>query len=1329
MKKCLKVKLLILIFLTGIQYVSAQGTAVNGTVVSDQNEPLVGVTVTEAGTTNGVITDMDGKFSIKLKNATGNLTFSYVGFATQTIAVNNQSKNLKIVLAEDSKQLDEVIVVGYGVQKKANVSGSITSLGSRDLHTMSTNDASQALQGKAPVYISRQSGQPGASSSIIMRGVGTLNKATPLWIIDGVPGMPLDNFNEVESIQLLKDAASAAIYGIEAANGVVLVTTKKGSKGKIAVNYNGYVKVNHALGLPETLGTQGYIDMYKARWMSNNPDKGEPTTNDIKSFYFLTPNEVSQLPNTDWVDVMFNAGIEHSHSIDISGASDRSSYFLSAMYSNDEGTFVNTNYKKWAIKARFEQTPLKWLKFSQTVNFNHSKRKHNALDWQHILRANPAMNVYDDTNPMNTGYGYFTDEFKETIDWQGGNPLESADLKDHWEKWNTAWGNLQAIITPIKGLVWTTNLTGTLSNHATSQFLYNTFGGISTNSIDFVEGKNIQGHQLDYAHNQSTSYLLNTYVNYNTLIGKHDLGAMIGFEVRESRNDDASGYAEWGIPAQDLRSTALTDHRDGTNAWSTGSSYSLFGRITYAYDNRYLLTANFRNDASDIFAPGKRSAFFPSVSIGWNIANEKFFKVEKINDLKLRFGIGEIGNNSIDKNWWRQEYKLQTNGTWLAQKTPNKDVTWEKTRITNIGIDLGAWNNAFTATIDLYNKKTRDALIEQKLPSTIGVGSNTYKLNKGEISNKGIELALSYRGSINHFNYLVSGNISYNKNKVLNIGNASYLSGGNFNRTLVNGPVAAFWGYVADGLYQTQAEIDALNAISMEKWGVAYDAGNIGPGDIKFKDLNGDGRINDEDMTSIGNPWPTYVYGFNVNLEYKGFEFNMNWQGVADRDIYNNTKQCLENMNADWNSTPDVWNAWTPNNTHTSQPRLGNATHNYQLPNSYMVEDGSYLRLKNIQLGYSFGKSIVSKMKLSKLKIYVGVENALTFTKFKGGIKDENKDKIFDRFFQEQHSTTTYIGNGIGLHIVKEYVTMHHGTITVENHIPQGTIFTITLPVTHNYAVNDEKQDEAEIREKAVDEVSDTTDTHKTSLLIVEDNDDFRNFLINCLKGTYQVFDAPNGKEALEILAHQSIQIVISDVMMPEMDGMELCRKIKTDIRYSHIPVILLTARTADEHELSGLKEGADDYITKPFNLEILLLRIQKILKWTKNNHEKFKTIDISPSEITVSSLDEQLIEKAIRAVEENMDNSEFSVEELSSYVGMSRGHLYKKLIMITGKSPLEFIRILRVKRGKQLLEQSQLNVSQIAYQIGLSPKQFAKYFKEEFGYVPSEYIKNNNTN
>lgn len=324
------------------------------------------------------------------------------------------------------------------------------------------------------------------------------------------------------------------------------------------------------------------------------------------------------------------------------------------------------------------------------------------------------------------------------------------------------------------------------------------------------------------------------------------------------------------------------------------------------------------------------------------------------------------------------------------------------------------------------------------------------------------------------------------------------------------------------------------------------------------------------------------------------------------------------------------------------------------------------------------------------------------------GIKDENKEKVFDRFFQEQHTATTYVGSGIGLHIVKEYVTLHQGTIRITDNQPQGSIFTITLPVVDR--TNEERQLCHDSKEEGV------------SVLVVEDNDDFRHFLIGCLKEHYQVFEASDGKEALEILSQQSVQMVISDVMMPVMDGLELCHAVKTDIRFSHIPVILLTARTAEKHVLGGLREGADDYITKPFNLDILLLRIQKLLKWTRSNHEKFGKMEVSPSEITISSLDEQLIEKAIRIVEDNMDNSEFSVEELSTQIGISRSGLYKKLMSITGKSPLEFIRILRLKRGKQLLEKSQLNISQIAYQVGLSPKQFAKYFKEEYGCLPSNY-------
>ena len=310
------------------------------------------------------------------------------------------------------------------------------------------------------------------------------------------------------------------------------------------------------------------------------------------------------------------------------------------------------------------------------------------------------------------------------------------------------------------------------------------------------------------------------------------------------------------------------------------------------------------------------------------------------------------------------------------------------------------------------------------------------------------------------------------------------------------------------------------------------------------------------------------------------------------------------------------------------------------------------------------------------------------------GIKNENKDKIFDRFFQEQHISTTYIGSGIGLHIVKEYVTLHGGEIKVEDNHPQGTIFTVILPIAKTLKLNCTEDTSAfDVEEQFHADMS-SVDREKNSLLIVEDNDDFRSFLVGCLQEYYQVYEASDGKKALTVLAQQSIHVVISDIMMPVMDGMELCRKIKTDIRYSHIPIILLTARTAEEHIFSGLKEGADEYITKPFNLEILLLRIRKLLMWTLKNHDKFKTRDISPSEITISSLDEQLIEKAIRIVEENMDNSEFSVEELSAQIGMSRSGLYKKLMQITGKSPLEFMRILRLKRGRKLLEGSQMNIS-----------------------------------
>lgn len=338
------------------------------------------------------------------------------------------------------------------------------------------------------------------------------------------------------------------------------------------------------------------------------------------------------------------------------------------------------------------------------------------------------------------------------------------------------------------------------------------------------------------------------------------------------------------------------------------------------------------------------------------------------------------------------------------------------------------------------------------------------------------------------------------------------------------------------------------------------------------------------------------------------------------------------------------------------------------------------------------------------------------------GISDDSKELVFERFYQETH-TADYIGSGIGLHIVKEYVNMHGGGIEVKDNVPQGCIFIITLPISLTFEQCLEEEQGGEEQREECTQIEEPRDSEKDDpILVVEDNDDFRQFLIDCLKEHYPIVAASNGKKALSLMEHQPVKMVISDVMMPVMDGLELCNKIKGNIRFSHIPVILLTAKTAEEHVLDGLKEGADDYITKPFNLDILLLRINKLLEWRKNNYNKFKTMEVEPSEITISSLDEQLIAKVTRLVEENISNQEFSVEELSSSVGMTRGHLYKKLMMITGKSPLEFIRILRIKRGRQLLEKSQLGVSEIAYEVGLSPKLFAKYFKEAYGELPSEY-------
>jgi TonB-linked SusC/RagA family outer membrane protein len=977
----LKIALPLMLSLAGTMQLTAQQRTVTGTVTSELNEPLPGAAVSEQGTYNGVTTDADGKFVISLQSGDNAvLVISYLGFTARNVEVRAGAR-IDVTLREDARLLDEVIVVGYGVQKKTNVSGSITSVGSRDLHAMATNRLEEALQGKSPIYIVRNSGNPGESSSMFLRGVGTFRGTSPIWVVDGIKGAPLANLDEVETVQILKDAASTAIYGVQGANGVIVVTTKK-SRGRIHVEYNGFTRFNSTPNLPEMLGTQDYIDMYRARWRSNNPGRtDEDMRNSIKPFYFSTPSEVAALPDTQWADEVFRTGREWVHSLSVSGGSDTHTYKLAGAYETDDGTIRNTSYRKANLKAQFGQKITGWLTLNEIFSFSTDKRRPSGVQiWNEVYRGVPFMNVYDDANPMGTGYGYFTQEFAGAVDWQGGNPMESLMMKDYWNRKTGGSGILQAIVTPFDGLVWTTEVSGDVSASAKSEFRYNTYGGVPVNNINYVTGVNLQGTQFNYSQEIRRSYSVASYANYNRVIGRHGLGFMLGTEFGENDKVSAEGSATKGIPAQDLRSTGTTSSRDGMNDWDEGSSFAWFGRATYAYDDRYLLTANFRNDYTGNFAPGRRSAVFPSLSVGWNIAGEEFFPLDAVNQLKLRFGIGESGSADIDANLWRQEYRLQTNGTWKATKVVNEGITWETTRTANLGLDVGLLENTLTASFDVYDKKTRDVLIRTTLPPSTGF--STYDVNKGKISNRGFEAALEYRKLFGDVFFSVGGNVNCNVNKVLELGESDYLAGGDVNRTYVGSPVSSFYGYVADGLFRTQEEIDRLDAIAVASGFAGYN-GLLSPGDVKFRDLNGDGGINEEDQTGIGSPWPKWTYGFNLYFDYKGFSLSMNWQGTGHVEVYNKLKPYLENMFSDWNSTAKVFDAWSPANTNSTIPRLGNSSHNYQV-SSYMVEDGSYLKLKNIQMGYHLGKNVLSMLKLQQLKVYAGLQNALTFTGFSG---------------------------------------------------------------------------------------------------------------------------------------------------------------------------------------------------------------------------------------------------------------------------------------------------------------------------------------------------------
>ncbi len=997
---------------------SAQKSTVTGTVTSaiDQ-EPLIGVGVVEVGTSNGTTTDLDGKFSISVgKDA--KLTFSYIGYNAQTVTVGNRP-TIDIRLEESVQNLDEVVVVGYGTVKKSDLTGSVASLKAKTLENTPTSSIETALQGRvAGVFISKTSGEPGKTADIKIRGIGSFNSSGPLWVIDGVQQQPGTDFNmnDAESIEVLKDASAAAIYGAAAANGVIIVTTKRGEKGKAKVAFNGYVGFQSPTKLLKPLGTS---DLKKLRIEDFN-GKGGMTEEEMQN-YVLPENFAGyaldyEPTNADyhWDKLLFSTGITQNYDVSVSKATDKYNYYTSFNYYNEEGTYIDTGFERFTFRLNSDLKIFDWLSVGENLQIlsSNSNPVADARYMINYVRTLPFLMPYDESNQPG-GFGYFpkTDadgnevDIKQLVGFDGGNPL--ADELTHHEKSNkyNVNGNVYLKFQPIKQFSVTANFAGGIGSGTThivnDKYWYHTqkFRG----SSDMTDRTSV-----------GYNWMTNIVGNYHQDFGDHSVTAMVGFEASYSRGTQLNGTAKNMIG--DIPIIWLSDKadRDVSGSYSNYATMSYFGRVNYGYKNRYLFTAVVRRDASDRFSKKHRWGTFPSFSAAWKISDENFIRdnADWLNLMKIRASWGILGNSGIAQFLYTSTYSTYT-GNYaygsagnqipvvglLLDRLPNTGIKWEEIATTDVGIDLAFLNNTLTFSADWYLKNTSDALFSTSLPDMSGLGIKTnatpgYIMNVGKIRNIGADFEIAYQNHVGRdFNYNISGNISFFKNKVLSTNEnndqliaGNVLGGSYISYTQKGLPMGTFFGYKVDGVFQTQEEVDRYNRMAQEKGYNYYQESGTAPGDLKYKDINGDGQITSEDITDIGNPWPAFTYGLNLGLSWKFIDFSIFFQGVQGNEVFNEYRKMSHTLYSDYGTTEYALNRWTaPGSTNKNfRMDVNDPNGNETKVSSWYIEDGSYFRLKNITLGLTVPQEWTRKARISKCRVYVSAQNLLTATKYEG---------------------------------------------------------------------------------------------------------------------------------------------------------------------------------------------------------------------------------------------------------------------------------------------------------------------------------------------------------
>lgn len=1008
-----------------------QAKKVSG-IVQDAMGPVIGASIKVKGTNTGVATDFDGKFTLSV-NPGSTLIVSYIGYITKEVKVGNQT-SLKIFLEEDKKLLDEVVVVGYGTMKKSDISGSSVNLGEKAMKGSIISSLDQSLQGRAAgVTAVSTSGAPGTASSIRVRGTATINSnAEPLYVIDGVivqssntsgsslgfgdaldngptsTVSPLSTINpaDIVSMEILKDASATAIYGAQGANGVVLITTKRGKAGEAKFSYDGMVAWSRQTKRLDMMNLREFGDYYNDFVASGfGGIKEDPYYSDVSLLG----------KGTNWQDAIFQTAFQQQHQVSAQGGTEKIQYYVSAGYMNQEGTIIGSEFNRLSVRANLDAQLKSWLKLGLSATFSDSNDNLKLTDGAEgivgfALSSLPEAPIYD----IDGKYASFARE-----NYSIHNPIAKAMEQNNMLNRKKLNGNIYAEVTPIKNLVWHAEI-GYDIGYSKAE-IYN-------NAIDLPNWK--ESNESSIQKNNNTYWQLKNYITYNnTFAEKHSLTAMVGQECWESKWD-YTRVANTNLPSDAVHNPQLgTGTATINSGFGSSSMASFFTRWTYSYDNRYNATYTYRYDGSSNFGPNNRWAGFHSAAASWRFTNEKFMKdIKWLSNGKLRIGWGQTGNSNINSYVWgvnmQQVYTSLGNG-YRPQNIPNLDVRWEKQSQIDVGLDIGLFNDRINLTLDWYQKESKDMLMELQLPSYMGTqGNDNSKLkapmgNYGHIRNTGFEITLNTHPLIGKFQWDSEMQISFNKNKLIALnGTASsaivgYAQWGQtqVTKTDIGESLYSFYGYVCDGIYQDLADLETSPKPSAYPTnGVFNGANTTYVGDIKYKDLNGDGVIDENDRTNIGSPLPKFTYGWTNTFRYKNFDLSIFINGSYGNKVMNLTKRNLTTMSSAWsNQHVDVinrarlepidasivytdgskWYNHVENvrvaNPDASLPRaiIGDPNDNDRISDRY-VEDGSYLRLKNLALGYTFPKKIVKTLGVENLRVYCNIQNLFTITGYDG---------------------------------------------------------------------------------------------------------------------------------------------------------------------------------------------------------------------------------------------------------------------------------------------------------------------------------------------------------